>query len=95
MGKRPAEQVVLDLADEGCARPEARQADNGVGGRAAGHLDRRAHGLIDRLGAGGVDQRHPALAHALPEQEILFGAGNDIDDRIADAEHVVTRHCHE
>ncbi len=57
-------------------------------------LDRRPHRLVDRFRARFVDQRHGAFVHALREQEIFFGAGDDIDDRIADAEDVVTGFCH-
>ena len=49
VGEGAAELVVLDLADEGRARAEARDADDGVGGRAAGNLHRRAHRVVDRL----------------------------------------------
>ena len=84
-----AELVVLDLADEGRARAEARDADDGVGGRAAGLLDRLAHRRVDRLRARLVDQRHAALVHALLDEEIVLGAGDHIDDGVADAENVV------
>ena len=39
--------------------------------------------------AGLVDQHHAALAHALGEQKIVLGAGNHVDDGIADTENVV------
>ena len=81
--------IVLDLADEGRARAERGEPDDGVGGRAARHFDGRTHGLVDRFGARLVDQRHGAFVHALLEQKILLGAGDHIDDRIADAENVV------
>ena len=90
MGKGAAEHVVLDLADEGRTRAERRQADDGIGRRAAGDFDRRTHGVVDRLRARLVDQRHRAFVHALFEQKIFLGAGDHIDDRIADAENVVT-----
>ena len=91
MREGAAELVVLDLADEGRARAEARDADDGVGGRAAGDLHRRPHGVIDRLRARLVDQRHRALAHAVLEQKVVFGAGDHVDDGVADAEDVETR----
>ena len=87
--KGAAELVVLDLADEGGAAAEAGDADDGVGRRAAGAFHRRPHGLIDLLGARLVDQRHGALVHAVRDQEIVLGAGDHVDDGVADAEHVV------
>ena len=89
-----AEIVVAHLADEGRARAEARDAGDGVGGRAAGAFGRRTHGLVDRLRAILVDQRHAALLHVLLDQEIVLGAGNDIDDGIADSENVVAGRGH-
>ena len=89
MGEGAAEFVVLDLADEGGAAAEARHADDGIGGRAARAFHRRPHRLIDLLGARLVDQRHGALVHALRHQEIVLGAGDHVDDGVADAEHVV------
>ena len=47
--KALAELVVLDLADERRAPAEAGDADDGVGGRAAGNLHRLAHRAVDRL----------------------------------------------
>ena len=94
MREGAAEVVVLDLADESRARTERGHADNSIRGRAAGRLDGRAHRVVDRLRARLVDQRHRAFAHALLEQKILLGAGNDVDDRIADTEHVVAGGWH-
>ena len=90
VAERAAELIVLDLADKGRSPPRHDKPDNGIGRRAAGDLDRRAHGVIDRLGTRLVDQRHRAFVHALLEQKIFFGAGDHIDNRIADAENVVT-----
>ena len=94
MSERAAEVVLLDLADEGRARAERGHADNSIRGRPAGHLDRRSHRVVDRLRAGFIDQRHRAFAHVVLEQKILLGAGNDVDDRIADTEHVVAGGWH-
>ncbi len=69
MGIEPADLVVPDLADIGGAGAEAGDADNGVGGRAAGHLRRRPHILVNRRGARLVDQRHAALGHAVAGRE--------------------------
>ena len=95
MGKGAAESVVLDLADESGTRSEGGEANDGIGRRATGHFQGRAHGVIDRLRTRLVDQRHRAFVHALLEQKIFFGAGDDIDDRIADAENVETSSWHD
>ena len=50
---------------------------------------RLAHRLIDRLRARLVDQRHAALVHLLLDEEIVLGAGDHIDNGVADAENVV------
>ena len=55
----------LTLPTNAARAAEARDADDGVGGRAAGVLDRRAHRVVDRLRARLVDQRHAALVHLL------------------------------
>jgi hypothetical protein len=83
-----AELVVLDLADEGSTPSEARDPDDGVRGRAPRHLDRRPHGVVDARRARLVDQLHGALVHVLPGEEVVVGARDDIDDGVADAEHV-------
>ena len=65
VGVETADLVVLDLADIGGAGAEIGEADDGVGGRAAGHFGGRAHVLVDRQRARLVDQRHAALGHAV------------------------------
>ena len=53
------------------------------------HLGRRAHVLIDRGGAGLVDQRHAALGHAVAGEKALIGLHQHVENRIADPENVV------
>ena len=89
VGVERADLVVLDLADKGGARAETGDADNGVGARAAGHFGRRAHVLVDRGGAGLVDQGHAALGHAVTGQKALVGLHQHVENRIADPENVV------
>jgi hypothetical protein len=86
-----AKLVILDLADEGRAPTEARHPHDGIRRRAAGHFHGRSHGVVDRSGLRLIDQLHRALAHLLLGQEIIFGACNDIDNRVADAEDVESR----
>ena len=95
MREGAAEIVALDPAHKGAAAAKARQPDDGIGGRAAGDFDGRAHGVIDRLGARLVDQRHAAFVHALLEQKVVLGAGDHVNNGIADAENVVTGGGHE
>ena len=89
-----AEPVVLDLADERGAGAERGEPDDGIGRRAARGFHRRPHGIVDRKRARFVDQRHGAFMHALRDQKILLGAGDHVDDGVADAEHVVADGCH-
>ena len=86
-----ADLVVLDLANVGRAGAETGHPDNGVGRRSAGHFHRRAHILVDRCGAGLVDQRHAALDHAVPAKKALIGLHQYIENRVADPENVVFR----
>ena len=89
VGVEAADLVVLDLADEGGAGAETGKADDGVGAGAAAHLGRRAHVLVDRGGAGLVDQRHAALGHAVAGEKTLVGLHQHVENRIADPENVV------
>ncbi len=75
-------------------RAETGHADDGVGGRAARGFHRRTHGVVDRLGARLVDQRHAAFAHFLLHEEVVLGAGDHVDDGVADTEDVVTKVGH-
>ena len=84
----------LTLPTKAPRAAQARDADDRVGGRAAGNLHRRAHGLVDRFRALLVDQRHAALGHALLGQEIVVGAREHIDDGVADAEDIVAKRGH-
>ena len=86
-----ADLVVLDLADIGGAGAEAGQADDGVGGGAAGHFGGLAHIGVDRRGARLVDQRHAALGHAVLDQKIVFRPHQHVEQRVADGEDVVFR----
>ena len=89
MAVKPADLVVLDLADIGRARAEIGDADNGVGRRAAGHFGRRPHVGVDRGRARLVDQRHAALGHAVAGEKTLVGLHQHVENRIADPENVV------
>jgi hypothetical protein len=89
VGEDAAQRVVAHLADEGRPGAEARHADDGVRRRAAGNLHRRSHRLVDALGLLLDDQRHRPLAHGVTNEEIVIGAGDDVDDGVADAENVV------
>jgi hypothetical protein len=88
VGERRAERVVLDLADEGRTRAEARDTRNRIGARAARGFDRRPHRSVDRFRARFVDQRHPALVHPVLDEEIVLGARNHVHDGVADAEDI-------
>ncbi len=90
MGESAAEQIVFDLADKGPAAAERSEPDDGVRGRAARGLHRRPHGVIDRFRTRLFDQRHRAFGHFLLEQKIFLGAGDHVDNCVADAENVIT-----
>ena len=88
-----AEMVVRDLAEEGRASAKACDARCRVARRSAGCLDRRAHAAIEQLGPFAVDQVHRSLDDLVLAQEIVVAPGNDIDDRIADAQNVIIAHA--
>jgi hypothetical protein len=95
VGEDAAEPVLLHLAHERRPRPETRHPHDGVGGRAARDFNRRAHGVVDRGRPGLVDQRHGALAHAMPDQEVVLGARDHVDNGIANADNVGAKRVHE
>ena len=87
-----AERIVRHLAEEGGATAEAGDTRRRVAGAAAGGLDRRAHAAVEQLGAPGVDQVHGALDDAVRLEKRFVALGDDVDNRIADAKHVIFRH---
>ena len=89
-----AQLVVADLADEGAAPAERGDPGHGVGGRAAGDLDPRAHGVVERRRPRGVDQGHGALDQSLFGQQVVIGIRQHVDDGVADSDDVeASRAC--
>ena len=85
-----AELVGSDLPDEARASAQRGDARRRVRGRTAADLPRRAHVRIEPLRLLGVDQAHRALRQPLGIEESVVGVGDDVDDGIADAQHVET-----
>ena len=52
--------------------------------RAARHLDAGAHGVVELLGALGVDQVHRPLDEVVGGEELVVVVGEDVDDGVAD-----------
>ncbi len=77
------------------AKPERGEPGDRVGGRSAARFARRAHRFVESRRFALVDQPHRPLGHALPGEERVVGVGDDIDDRIADGEHVEAAVGHE
>ena len=90
MGEDAADIVFLHLAEIGRARAEGRDADRRVSGRTARNHRRRTHRAIDRFRPLLVDQHHRALGHRMGGEKVLLGAGDDVDNGVADAKNVVT-----
>src|SRR5262249_60586940 len=84
VGEHLPERVVAHLADEARARAEAGDAVDRVRGRTARRLDRRSPSLVDVLRTLLVYQRHGTFVHALTNEEVILGAGDHVDDGIAD-----------
>ena len=86
-----AELVVADLAD--VRRPPAERGDaaHRVGRRAAAHLDGAAERLVQVHRPLGLDQRHRPLDEVVLGDEAVVGMGDDVDQRVADADDVELR----
>ena len=89
------ELVVGDLADEGGPQPQCSQAGRRVSGGAAADLPARAHRVVQAHRLGLVDQAHRSLVKSLLAEEGVVSVGDDIDDGVADAEHVIAGLGHE
>ena len=87
-----AHLVVPDLADERRLAPERGDGDCGVGRRAPRRLDRGAHGRVQLVGPLGLDERHRVLLEIVADQERIRSVADDVDDRVAQRQHVVGRH---
>ena len=86
--KHRTRRIVPHLADVAGRAAEPGDARHGVGGRAAGDLDRAAHARAERLGALGIDQGHRALGEVFFGEQRVVGLGHDIDDRVADSDDI-------
>jgi hypothetical protein len=90
-----AQEIVFHDPQEGTGAPEASEPRHRVGTRPAGHLDRRAHRVVEALGfLLGLDEAHRALHHVVPDQEFVVGLRDHIDDRAADTDDVEIRAPH-
>ena len=94
MGKDAPKLIILDLSNEGRARPQARDPDDRIGRGATGNLHGRAHGVVKLRGPRLIDQLHGAFAHFLLRKEPVVGPRDHINDRIADTENIKSRRGH-
>src|ERR671919_2449881 len=67
---------------------EAGHPGDAVAHGAAGHLDTGAHGCVELLGPVGLDEGHRALDQPLDLEERVVCVGQDVDERVADADDV-------
>ena len=73
---------------------EAGDAAHRVGRRTAAHLHRAAERLVQVQRPVGVDQRHRPLDQVVLPDERVVGVGDDVDQRVADSDHVVLNARH-
>src|SRR5262249_43834112 len=73
---------------------EGSEAGHRVCRRAARTFRARPHCRVQRVGLRLVDERHGALRELLLFQESVVGAGNDVDNGVADADNVVLDGSH-
>ena len=93
MAEDAAELVCRHPADEAAFRPERGKPGDGVGGGAARALDGGPHGLVEPAGFAGRDQAHEALGEVVLGEKGVVAAGDDVDDGVADAHHVIAVAC--
>ncbi len=89
-----AELVIRHLAEEPDPGAERRRHRAGVAGRTARAFDTRPHLAVERIRFIRADQPHAALRQAARIEEFLIGAGEHIDDGVADADDVEGRLAH-
>ena len=86
--ERLAQAVGADLADIAGPTSERGDAGHRVGRRTPGSLDFDLHHVVELVGPFLVDQQHRTLGQALPDDELIGGPGNDVDNGIADSDNV-------
>src|SRR5262249_29947653 len=82
MAEDAAELVVCGLADEAGTATKRSDTDDGVGARATGNLNRRAHDVIELRRGRCVHKLHAALGVAMPRQEGVIAASDNVDDGV-------------
>src|SRR5215472_14856841 len=85
-----AEKVVVHLPDICSGAAERGDPRHRVAGRPARRLDRRPHHLVERICPVRVYEGHRPLYQPLPDEKPVFGMGDHIDNRIADADDIDT-----
>ncbi len=88
VGEDLAELVIPHLAHVMRTGAEGCHADDRVGGRAPGDLHPGAHRVVEVAGVGLVDEAHRPLGQAAADDQRVARVAQDVDERIADAEHV-------
>ena len=83
-----AELVVGHPADERGRTAERGDADERVGGRSTRDLDRGSHGLVQELGACGVDELHRAGGEVVCGEELVALVAQHVDQGVADGDDV-------
>ena len=89
VAEHPAELVVAHPADIGGTAAERRHRRDGVGAGAARDLARRPETAVQEGAALLVDQGHGTAGEPELGDQIVLGVGQDVDDRVADAQDVV------
>src|SRR4029453_18465529 len=83
-----AELVGRDAPDEASSRAEGGKTGNGIGDRSARAFGRGPHRGVEADRLLGIDQAHRALGEVVLAQEPFVAARDDVDDGVADADHV-------
>jgi len=88
VGENLAELIARHPADERALATERRNARTGVCNRSSGLFRSRAHRIVNAVCLPRIDQLHESLFHSLVGQKGLVTASDDIDNGIANADHV-------
>ncbi len=91
-GEDIAQLVPGDLAEIGGLAAEIGHTRRRISGAAAGGFECRSHLPVQKLRALRIDEVHRALHDIVFFDEAFRAGGNDIDNRIADRQHVKRGH---
>jgi len=95
VGENLAQLIGRNLANEAALGSQRSQPRQRVRRRSARNFLGRAHCVVKRTRAIGIDQHHPAPSHPELVDQRLAAGRHDIDNRVADSDDIVFGLGHE